>query len=229
MKTRIIHSKDFVEDAANIIIESSQEAIKSRGMFRLSLCGGNTPRPVYSALSQSRQIPWDKVQLTFGDERCVPSDDPQSNFRMVKESLLDQAGIPESNLFRIRGELPPEDAALEYENRLQLEAAKLGENRYVHDLVLLGLGADGHTASLFPETAALNEAERNVMANFVPKLAKSRVTFTFPIINEARAVCFLVNDPAKEKVLNEILAGNQKYPASLVAPASGRLTWLLGF
>src|SRR4051812_16950552 len=98
MKTRIIHSRDFVLDAVNIITESAHEAIEQRGIFRLSLCGGNTPKPVYASLAKSNEIPWEKVQLTFGDERCVPPDDAQSNFKMVKESLLDAITIPEGNV-----------------------------------------------------------------------------------------------------------------------------------
>jgi len=229
MKNRTIHSPHFVEDAVNIILESAQEAIEERGIFRLSLCGGNTPKPVYSALAQSKEIPWEKVQLTFGDERCVPPDDTQSNYRMAKESLLDLIKIPEGNVFRMKGELPPEEAAHDYENKLHQVATRFGEERYVHDLLLLGLGDDGHTASLFPETAALNETGLNVVANYVPKFSKSRITFTFPLINAARGVCFLINDPAKGGVIEEILAGGSEYPAAKVMPASGRLTWLLGF
>jgi len=229
MKTRVIHSPHFVEDAVNIILESAHDAIGHRGIFRLSLCGGNTPKPVYSALAQCREIDWEKIQITFGDERCVPPDDAQSNYRMVKESLFDQIKIPEGNVFRMRGELPPEEAARDYENKLHQVATRFGEERYIHDLVLLGLGDDGHTASLFPGTAALNETVLNVTANYVPKFAKSRITFTYPLINAARAVCFLINDPAKAGVIDEILAGGSDHPASKVAPVSGRLTWLLGF
>jgi len=229
MKTRIIHSKHFVEDAVNIILESAHEAIEKRGIFRLSLCGGNTPKPVYSALASTKDIPWEKVQLTFGDERCVPPEDAQSNFRMAKESLLDLAGIPEGNVFRMKGELPPEEAARDYENKLHQVATRFGEERYVHDLLLLGLGDDGHTASLFPDTSALGETELNVAANYVPKFSKHRITFTYPLINAARSVSFLVNDPAKAGVIEEILAGGSQYPAAKVAPVSGRLTWLLGF
>lgn len=229
MKTRIIHSPHFIDDAVNIIVESAHEAIEKRGIFRLSLCGGNTPKPVYSALVKSSEIPWEKVQLTFGDERCVPPEDAQSNYRMVKESLLDHITIPEGNVFRMRGELPAEEAAQEYENKLQQVATRFGEERYVHDLLLLGLGDDGHTASLFPGTEALNENQLSVAANFVPKFGKHRITFTYPLINASRAVCFLINDPAKSGVIDEILAGDSQHPAEKVKPASGRLTWLLGF
>ena len=229
MKTRTIHSRDFIEDAVNIIVEIALESIQSRGIFRLSLCGGNTPKPVYARLAQCKEIPWDKVQLTFGDERCVPPEDPQSNFKMAKESLLDGVPIPAGNVFRIRGELAPEKAAQDYENRLDQVASRFGEKRYVHDLLLLGLGEDGHTASLSPGTAALEETKLNVTANFVPKFSAHRITFTYPLINAARAVCFLVNDPAKAGVIEEIQSGTSQYPAARVAPESGRLTWLLGF
>jgi len=229
MKNRVIHSPQFIEDAVNIILENAQEAIEQRGIFRLSLCGGNTPKPVYAALAKSTEIPWEKVQLTFGDERCVPPDDAQSNYRMVKESLLDHITIPEGNVFRMRGELPPEEAAHDYESKLNHVASRFGEPRYIHDLILLGLGDDGHTASLFPETAALAETERNVVANFVPKFDKSRITFTYPLINAARSIYFLINDAKKAGVIDEILAGNSQHPAAKIAPTSGRLTWLLGF
>lgn len=229
MNPTIIHSHAFVEDAANVIVELARETIHSRGLFRLGLCGGNTPKPVFAKLAESAEIDWSKVLITFGDERCVPPEDSQSNFRMAKESLLAPAKIPEENIFRIRGELPPEEAASEYEEQLQKLAARFGEERYTHDLLLLGLGDDGHTASLFPGTQALNEGDRNVVANFVPKFNTSRITFTYPLINEARQVCFLVSDSGKAGVIQEVLEGRNNHPASAVAPKSGQVAWLLGF
>ena len=229
MKTRVIHSPAFVEDAVIIITESAREAIQARGIFRLCLCGGNTPRPVYAKLAQSKDIPWERVQITFGDERCVPPEDAQSNFKMAKESLLDSVPIPAGNVFRIRGELPPEQAAQDYQDKLRQVASRFGETRYLHDLLLLGLGEDGHSASLFPETAALEETERDVVANFVPKFGTHRITLTYPLLNAAREICFLINDPSKAGVIDAIVAGGSSFPAGKVAPSSGRLTWLLGF
>ncbi len=161
--------------------------------------------------------------VTFGDERCVPPDDAESNFRMAEESLLNRVEIPNENILRMRGELPPNEAADDYEAML----AAFGEKRFVHDLILLGLGDDGHTASLFPGTAALEEQERNVVANFVPKFDTYRITFTYPLINAARHVCFLISGPKKKAIVDAILDGRSEVPAARIAPT--RLTWLLGY
>jgi len=227
MTPEVIRTSSFVADAVKLIAAEAQAAITARGLFRLSLCGGNTPRPVYAALSEA-PILWSKVLITFGDERCVPPDDAQSNYRMAREALLDPALVPASNVLRMRGELDPEEAAREYEQRLAEVASEFGEPRFAHDLLLLGMGDDGHTASLFPGTPALEETRRNVVANFVPKLNAHRITFTLPLINAARRVCFLVNDPKKEPIITEVLRGDTEYPAERVAPAPGTLTWLLG-
>ena len=228
---RIIHSGAFAVDAANVIIECGLAAVRDRGVFRFGLSGGSTPRLVYSDLAKmAGELPWEKVQITFGDERCVPPDDEESNYRMARESLLDAVPIPEGNVFRIQGELAPERAAEEYEQQLNaLVAAGSGEARYVHDVLLLGVGPDGHTASLFPETPALDEQARNVVANYVPKFSADRITLTYPIIKAARHVLFLVNDAAKLPVLERIWKGDPALPASGVRPDSGQLTWLLGF
>jgi 6-phosphogluconolactonase len=229
MKTRIIRTNHFIDDAVEIILDSALEAIDTRGIFRFGLCGGNTPRPVFAELAKHRaDLPWNKVQITFGDERCVPPDHDQSNYKMAKLSLLDPTQIPESNVFRIRGEIEPEAAALEYEEKLAHVAARFGEPRYVHDLLLLGLGEDGHTASLFPRSPALDETARNVIPAIGPKPPPQRITMTFPLINAARHVCFLMNDPAKGKIVDEITSGGARFPAGRVRPESGRLTWLLG-
>jgi 6-phosphogluconolactonase len=127
----------------------------------------------------------------------------------------------------MRGESDPQIAAQEYEDGLGLLAAQGGEMIYRHDLILLGVGDDGHTASLFPETAALNEEVRKVVANFVPKFNAWRLTFTYPLINQARQVCFLANANKNRSLLEEVLEGNQQYPAARVAPANGGLTWIL--
>ncbi len=227
MSTEIIRSSSFAADAARLIADAAREAIAARGLFRLSLCGGNTPRAVYAELAKIG-LPWEKVQITFGDERCVPPEDSQSNYRMARESLLGVVPIPEGNVFRMRGELEPAAAAEDYERKLSAVADRLGETRYIHDLLLLGMGDDGHTASLFPGTAALEETERSVVANFVPKFDTHRITFTFPLINAARHVCFLVNDPKKEPIVQAVLEKSGGYPTERVAPESGRITWLLG-
>jgi 6-phosphogluconolactonase len=223
-------SKDFVADAAKFILEHARKAIAERGLFRIALSGGNTPRLIHAKLAEiAGDLEWGKVQITFGDERCVPPDDKDSNYRMARESLLDVVGIPEGNVFRIRGEIDPETAARECESKLAAVAGRFGEARYVHDLILLGLGEDGHTASLFPGSPALAERGRNVIPATGPKPPPQRVTFTFPLLNAARHVCFLVQStPAKEQVLREAIAGDERHPAARVRPVNGGLTWLIG-
>lgn len=227
MTATIIRPESFAPEVTAWILNEAREAIAERGLFRLSLCGGGTPKPVYAALAEA-DLPWEKVQITFGDERSVPPDHEQSNYRMAHEALLGKISIPEGNIFRMRGELPPAEAAADYERRLKAVAERLGEPRYVHDLLLLGMGDDGHTASLFPETTALQQTERSVVANHVPKLETDRITFTYPLINAARTVAFLVNDPKKEPIVQQVLAKSGGYPSEGVAPASGRLFWFLG-
>jgi 6-phosphogluconolactonase len=227
---QVVRTKNFVPDAARLILEHARKAIAERGLFRLALSGGNTPRAIHAELARTAgDLPWSKVQITFGDERCVPPDHKDSNYLMAKESLLDPAGIPDSNVFRIRGEIDPELAARECEVKLAAVAARFGETRYVHDLILLGMGEDGHTASLFPGSPALDETERNVIAATGPKPPPQRVTFTFPLLNAARHICFLVRaDPSKEQILQEAIAGDMRHPSARVRPVSGGLTWLIG-
>ena len=225
MKPEIIRSRSFGEDAARFIADSARDAIEEYGHFRLGLSGGNTPRPVYQALSLM-ECRWQKWIVTFGDERCVAPDDSDSNYRMASESFLLVTSPGE--VFRIKGEIPPEEAASDYETALGHYAKKFGEKRYCHDLILLGLGDDGHTASLFPGTAALEERERNVVSNFVPKFKCHRITFTYPLINAARRVAFLVNDPKKKGIIDKVLGGNSGLPAERVQPEKGELIWFLG-
>ena len=228
MRPETITTRSFARDAAALIAAEARLAIAARGVFRLSLCGGNTPRPVYAALAGT-DLPWEQIRITFGDERCVPPDSDQSNYRMAREALFDAVPLPEANILRMRGEAAPQEAADDYEARLAAEAAATGEPRYRHDVLLLGIGDDGHTASLFPGTTALEEQERNVVANFVPKLNTWRITFTYPLIDAARRVLFLVNDPKKEPIVQAILAGNREYPAGRVAPKLGRVAWVTPF
>jgi 6-phosphogluconolactonase len=226
MEYQTLHLIDFARDAAHYIMERAREAVSSRGLFRLSLAGGNTPREVYAAMADvGRNFPWDKVQITFSDERCVAPHDKDSNFRMAQESLLTVAPIPGGNVFRIRGEIEPDVAAAECEAKLAAVASRFGEQRYAHDLLLLGLGPDGHIASLFPGSPALEETKRNVIPATGPKPPPQRITFTFPLINAAREVAFLVKEDSKQTVVAEVQAGDLRYPAAKVKPA----TWLLGY
>jgi 6-phosphogluconolactonase len=225
----VIRSTNFVRDAAEFILQHARTALAEREQFRIALSGGNTPRPIYTELARiGRELPWDRVFFTFGDERCVPPNDEQSNFRMARESLFVLAAVPEKSIARIRGEIDPQIAAQEYQDGLDLLAAQRAEMIYRHDLILLGMGDDGHTASLFPGTAALEEKTRKVVANFVPKFNTWRITFTFPLINQARHICFLVNANKNVALLEKVLAGDQQYPAAQVEPSNGGLTWFLG-
>ena len=226
---QIVRTKNFVADAANFIVDLARNALAERNEFRIALSGGNTPRPVYSEVARiARNLTWERVLFTFGDERCVPPDDEQSNYRMAREALFIPANIPEKSVMRMRGEIDPQLAAQEYQDRIDVLATQRGEQIYRHDLILLGLGDDGHTASLFPGTAALGETTRRVVANFVPKINAWRLTFTFPLINQARKVCFLVNASKQAKLIKQVLDGDTRYPAALVNPTAGDVTWILG-
>ncbi len=225
---KVIHSENLAAEGARFIVEAAEAAIKSHGLFRLGLAGGGTPKAVYAELAKTgAELPWKSIQITFGDERCVPPDDKDSNFLMARESLLAHVPIPEGNIFRMKGELAPADGAAEYEARLSAVAARFGEARYVHDLLLLGLGEDGHTASLFPGNPSLDETQRNVIPTIGPKPPPQRLTFTYPLINASREVAFFTKTAGKEQVLQPVLAGDQQYPAARVRPESGKVTWFI--
>ena len=225
----VVRTKNFANDAANFVLDLARKALAERNEFRIALSGGNTPRPVHSEIARiGRDLPWDRVLITFGDERCVPPDDDESNFKMARETLLLPGAVPDKSVLRMRGEIEPHLAAQEYQDEVDLLATQRGEQIYRHDLILLGLGDDGHTASLFPETAALNETNRRVVANFVAKLNAWRITFTYPLINHARHVCFLINAKKNQKLIEAVIAGDQRYPAARVNPSAGSLTWILG-
>jgi len=225
---KVIRTKNFVADAAGLILDTARKAIAERNQFRMALSGGNTPAPVYARIAtETRDLPWDRIRFTFGDERCVPPDDPQSNFRMARENLFVPAAVPEKSIMRMRGEIDPQIAAQEYEQQLDAIAAERGEPIYPHDLILLGLGDDGHTASLFPATAALEETARRVVANFVPELSAWRLTFTFPLINRARHILFLVGASKSRQLIERVLEGDQQFPAARVNPSVGEVTWII--
>ena len=228
-RPRVLRSKNFVADAAAFILEEARKAIVERSEFRIALSGGNTPTPVYARIAgEGHDLPWDQILFTFGDERCVPPDDAQSNFRMARENLFVPAAVPEKSIMRMRGEIDPQIAAKEYEDQLDAIAIEHGERIYQHDLILLGLGDDGHTASLFPGTAALEEMSRRVVANFVPKLNAWRLTFTFPLIDHARQILFLVGASKSPQLIERVLAGDRQFPAARVSPSAGEVTWMIG-
>lgn len=221
----------FVSAAVDLIACRARHAQAGGGWFRLSLCGGSTPREIYRGLAKlaAGEVDWSRVRLTFGDERSVPPDHADSNYRMVREALLDQVAIPAGNVLRIEAEDGAAVASERCEARLREWALEDGTDMFIHDLVLLGMGDDGHTASLFPGSDALDETERWVVANYVKKFEAERITLTYPIINAARSVCFLVSgEENKGPVVERILAGGAVDPAAKVEPA-GELTWLLGW
>jgi len=226
MAREVLHTKTFASDAANFILTKARESFNERDQFRIALSGGNTPRSVYAEMAK-RDLPWEKFLFTFGDERCVPPENDESNFRMVNEALFRPASVPDSSILRMRGEIKPALAAKEYEAQLDLLAAKRGEKIYEHDLILLGLGDDGHTASLFPGTEALSETERRVTANYVPKFNSWRLTFTFPIIFAARAVCFLIGANKDPKLIERIFSGDSALPAARVDQNAKSVTWII--
>lgn len=229
MSAEVIRTKNFVADAASFILGVARNSLAERREFRIALSGGNTPRPVYTELARiGRDLPWENMLITFGDERCVPPDDEQSNFRMARETLFLPAAVPEKSIMRMRGEIEPALAADDYQDHLDLLATQRGEQIYRHDLILLGLGEEGHTASLFPGTTALDEKMRRVAANFVPKFNAWRLTFTFPLTNHARHVCFLIGSGKQGQLVDRVIKGDPEFPASRVRPISGNLTWILG-
>ena len=222
----IIRTKIFAAEAANFILTKAREALDTRGEFRVSLSGGNTPRAVYSEMAK-HDLPWEKFQFSFGDERCVPPENEKSNFRMANEALFRPASVPGSSILRMRGEIDPAQGADEYQGRLDALAAKRDEKFYQHDLILLGLGDDGHTASLFPDTEALLESERRVAANYVPKLDSWRLTFTFPLIFAARVVCFLIGANKDPKLIERVFSGDVALPAARIDQNAKQVTWII--
>jgi 6-phosphogluconolactonase len=229
MEHHVIRTRNFAVDAADFILSQAHNALGERNEFRIALSGGHTPIPIYTRLATiGHDLPWELTRITFGDERCVPPDDPESNFRMARETLLAPAAIPETSILRMRGEIDPQIAAQEYQDQLDLIATQRRELIYRHDLILLGLGDDGHTASLFPGTVALDETIRRVAANFVPKFDAWRLTFTFPLINHARHVCFLVGGAKNAELIERVLEGDPQFPASRVNPSAGDVTWIVG-
>jgi 6-phosphogluconolactonase len=206
-------------------------AIAARGRFTVALSGGSTPKSLYSLLAaQHAAFDWEHTFLFFGDERHVPPDHPDSNYRMVNEALLTKISIPAENVFRVKAENPDAAAAaLEYENELRRFFALQPGEFPRFDLILLGMGPDGHTASLFPGSEGLNEQSRLVIANWVDKFNTHRITFTFPVLNHAAQVMFLASGSDKADMVHQILEGKHTppYPSQQVQPIDGTLLWML--
>jgi len=225
--------QDLFQAAAEEVLRAAAEAIAQRGRFTIALSGGSTPRNLYTliAANASASLPWDQMFFFWGDERHVPLNDPDSNYRMAKETLLSKVPIPPANIFPVPADNPDAAAAAQaYEDTLRKFFALAAGEFPKFDLILLGMGPDGHMASLFPETAALQEKSRLVVANWVEKLSNSRITFTLPVLNAARCVAFLVSGADKAAVLHEVLEGKapgEKYPSKLVRPIEGKLIWFV--
>lgn len=228
---RVLESSGALFQAAAAEFASlASEAIQSRGKFCVALSGGSTPRSLYSLLANQfgRSIPWQQTYFFFGDERHVPPDHPDSNYRMAREAMLSKVPVPAENVFRIHTEEDAETAAREYEQTL-CKFFDLQANEFPRfDLVLLGVGPDGHTASLFPGSAALNEMHRLVVADWVEKFKTYRITLTLPVLNRARCVMFLASGRDKASILHEVFENkNANLPSQRVCPENGRLLWLI--
>ncbi len=226
----VADSAALYAEAAGEFSRCAEAAVAARGRFCVALSGGNTPRGVYSLLAEQKNnvLPWDKVYVFFGDERSVPPEHPDSNYRMARESLLSRVPIPAGNVFRMPAELPADQAAQQYERDLRKFFRLAGDAWPVLDLIMLGIGEDGHTASLFPGSKALQEQSRLVAANWVEKFHGYRITFTYPVLNHAAEVLFLVSGQGKAQILRNIFdpAKENSYPAQAVLPVNGSVLWI---
>jgi len=215
---------------AEQIVVRAKEAIQKEGRFSFVLSGGSSPKKLFELLASvpyKEQIDWTRVFFFFGDERYVPADHPDSNYLMAKKALFDALNISPGQIFRMKTELTPDAAAQAYEDDI---LAYFSDKPVRFDLVLLGLGDDAHTASLFPHTSVLHEQESLVKALYIEKVMMNRITLTAPCINQASMVAFLVYGPSKAEALHHVLEGDrdiEKYPAQLIRPNGGLLHWYL--
>ena len=217
------------EAAAELVVQSAAEAVAARGRFTIGLSGGSTPKALYALLAAQPwrdRIDWPKTHFFWSDERWVPPTDKQSNSRMVHETLLSKVSVPAENIHRIEtGSGEPQESAAKYEQEIR----KIVGERPQIDLNLLGLGTNGHTASLFPHQPALKVRDRLVVADYIDEVKMSRITFTVSLINESRTILFLVSGNEKAPVLREVLGGPQnteQLPAQLIRAKDGKLIWL---
>jgi 6-phosphogluconolactonase len=223
----------IAQEAAQRWVEIAQGAVAERGSFSVALSGGSTPRTLYELLAADpwrSQAPWESTHVFWGDERRVPATDPQSNYRMAREALLEHVSVPSEQIYRMHGEDLLSSAVRDYENKLW-RYFKPGHGEWPRfDLILLGLGPDGHTASIFPGTRAVSDLSHLVLAYQVPQLAAERMTLTLPVINHAHHILFLVAGQEKAHVLANVLEGESRpstYPAQAVRPVDGTLAWLV--
>ena len=226
---RILNTpQELFQAAAAEFISLASMAIRDHEKFSVALSGGSTPKSLYSVLAKAT-LSWEKIFFFWSDERHVPPDHPESNYRMANEALLSKVPVPPENIFRVRAEEKDANVvARDYEEALR-SFFRLRPGEFPRfDLILLGLGPDGHTASLFPNTPALNETKRLVVANWVEKFKTNRITFTYPVLNYAACVIFLVSGGDKSEIVREVLENpGADLPSQKVHPANGRLLWLL--
>jgi len=235
MVTVEIHAspEELAQAAAALFAERASAAVSARGRFSAALSGGRTPAAYYALLAKppfASQIPWERVHLFWGDERCVPPDHGDSNYRLARERLIDHVPVPPANVHRIHGEMDPVEAAARYEGELREFFGQHGQPCPAFDAVFLGLGEDGHTASLFPGSPAIRESVRQVSAQYVDAQKGWRITLTPPAINAARLVVFIAAGKSKAAVLRDVLEGPflpEVRPAQAVRPLRGELRWLL--
>jgi 6-phosphogluconolactonase len=221
--------------AAQVFVEQAEKAVAARGRARIAISGGSSPKAAFALLADPgkpwrARMPWEKLDLWWVDERCVPPDDADSNYRMTREAMLDHVPLKPEQIHRMEGELEPEVAASRYESALRNAFRLEGAEQPRFDLLQLGLGPDGHTASLFPHTQALHELGRLAVANHVQNKDAWRITLTWPVINRAAEVFFLIAGPDKTQILKEVWMGPrdvERLPSQLIRPAGGILTLLL--
>lgn len=228
-------AEDLAAAAAEFFAVVTAAAVEARGVARVALSGGTTPKGMFALLADRSapyfsRVPWGRLHIFWVDERCVPPTDAESNYRMTEEALLEHVPVAAGQVHRMEGELDPEVAAARYEAMIRAAFRLEGAETPAFDLVLLGLGEDGHTASLFPHTAALFERVRIAVANHVPQKETWRVTLTWPVIQQGREVAFLIEGASKAQVVRDVFRGAydpEAKPAQLIRPANGRLTLLL--
>jgi 6-phosphogluconolactonase len=218
--------------AAELFVNIAADSIEARGRFWVALSGGTTPRRLYKLLATSAfssRVDWGRIRIFWGDERYVPADDPDSNYRMTAEALLQHVPIPFMNAYRVPTEIePPQAAAAAYEHEIR-HCFRVFDSVPQFDLIYLGLGTNGHTASLFPRSPALKETSRLVLADFVAEVASWRITMSTSLLNRGRTVAFLITGEEKADVLREVLLGPRdpaRLPAQLIAP-EGKLLWMV--
>ncbi len=218
--------------AAELFVARAADAQARRGVFHVALSGGSTPRLFHAMLAASplrEQVDWSRIQFFWGDERCVPPDHPDSNYRMARETLLDTVPVPPDHIHRMRGEDDPAAAAHAFEDELRTVFAAAPGETPRFDLIYTGMGPDGHTLSLFPHTAALSVTDRLVVSNRVPQLDTNRITFTTTLANHAALIAFVIAGADKASALAQVLEGQrnpEQYPSQLIAP-EGELLFLL--